>query len=112
MSPIQPTTSLLVLVCRIFWMMLGPLLLALLAFTIIMKGNGWFTPADFAFLAVLGVLFLARWLEFREGNPLTSSGEPATPGQSSAVCACCNASRNCCVGCCEPDCQPLADALT
>ena len=74
-----PTTSPLVILARVYWMMLGPLLLALLAFTIIDRGNGWFTPADLAFLVVLGGLLLARWLEFRGGNPQTSTGEPATP---------------------------------
>jgi hypothetical protein len=79
MTP-KPTTSLLVLASRVFWMMLGPILLAALTFNIIRKGNGWFTPYDFAFLAVLGVLLLARWLEFRGGSPQTATGEPASPG--------------------------------
>lgn len=83
MTPTQPTTSLLVIVSRVFWMMLGPMVLAVLTFTIINIGTSWFTPADFAFLAVLGLLLLARWVEFRGGNPQTATGEPASPGDLS-----------------------------
>jgi hypothetical protein len=64
---------------RLYWMMLGPLLLALLAYVVIKTGNGWVTGADIGFLAVLAGLLLARWLEFRGGNPRTAEGEPATP---------------------------------
>jgi hypothetical protein len=59
-------------------MMLGPLILAILAFIIVRNGNGWFTLADFTFLAALSALLLGRWVEFRGGNPQTSTGEPAT----------------------------------
>jgi hypothetical protein len=79
MAPSQLSNSLLVLISRIFWMAVGPVTLALLAFTIINKGGGWFTPTDFVFLAVLAVLLLARWIEFLGGDPHTSTGEPATP---------------------------------
>ena len=56
---------------RLYWMMLGPLLLALLAYVVIKTGNGWLTGADIGFLAVLAGLLLARWLEFRGGNDTT-----------------------------------------
>jgi hypothetical protein len=67
------------LLARIFWMMIGPLCLALLAFTIIRIGSGWLTWADMAYMAVLWGMLLARWLEFRGGNPRTGDGQPATP---------------------------------
>lgn len=79
MTPTQPPTSFHAILSRVFWMLLGPVVLAILTYTIISKGSGWFTPADFAFLAVLVFLLLARWLEFRGGNALTAFGEPATP---------------------------------
>jgi hypothetical protein len=63
---------------RIFWMMAGPLCLTLLAFNIIQSGSGWLTWTDLAYLAVLGGMLLARWLEFRGGNPRTADGQPAT----------------------------------
>ncbi len=78
MTPTQPTGSLFVLFSRIFWMMLGPMALGLLMLTIINIGTGWFTPADFGFLAVLGALLLARWIEFQGGDPRTAMGEPAS----------------------------------
>jgi hypothetical protein len=73
-------TSLGDILTRIFWMLLGPLLLAMFAHLIITLGNGWFTGADFGFLAVLAGMMLARWLEFRGGHPQTADGQPATPG--------------------------------
>jgi hypothetical protein len=78
MMPTQSDASLPVFLGRLFWMMVGPLILVLLAFTIVIKGSGWLTLPDLAFLGVLGSLLLARWLEFRGGNPQTSTGEPAT----------------------------------
>lgn len=63
---------------RVCWMMIGPMVLALLAFHIVSAGSGWFTPADFAFLAVLGGTVLARWVEHRGGHAQTATGEPAT----------------------------------
>ena len=77
--PTQAKTSLPVFLSRIFWMMVGPLTLVLLAFSIVIKGSGWLTLTDLAFLGVLGSLLLARWLEFQGGKPRTSTGEPATP---------------------------------
>lgn len=63
---------------RLFWMMIGPAILFLLALTIARDGGGWFTPKDIAFLAVLGGLILGRFVEFRGGGSLTAMGEPAT----------------------------------
>lgn len=68
-----------VMLGRLFWMMLGPMLLAVLTFVIIRNGSGWLTPADLAFLLILGGLVLGRWIEFQGGNPQTATGEPATP---------------------------------
>lgn len=79
MTIVQPTTSFVPVLGRIVWMMLGPLALVLLAVRIAYLGQGWLTGVDVAFLAVLGGVILARWLEFRGGNPQTATGEPATP---------------------------------
>jgi hypothetical protein len=76
MSP--NSTSGLAPLGRIFWMMVGPASLFLLAIAIARDPSGWFTPRDFAFLFVLAAMIAARLLEFR-GDPHTASGEPATP---------------------------------
>ena len=73
-----PTKSFALVLARMFWIQLGPMILIILALNIIMYGRGWFTALDLIFLALLGGLVLARWFEFRGGNPLTSTGEPAT----------------------------------
>jgi hypothetical protein len=63
---------------RIFWVILGPMLLALLTMGIVSRGNGWLTLLDLAFLAVLVAVIGARWIEFHGGAAQTSTGEPAT----------------------------------
>jgi hypothetical protein len=71
-------TSLVVALARIFWMMIGPLALAVLALNVASKGGGWLTGVDVAYLAVLGLVLAARWLEFRSGQGQTATGEPMT----------------------------------
>ena len=75
----ESSPSLTALLARVFWMLIGPLLLFVLAFNIGDKGTGWFTPSDIAFFMVLGGMLLARWWEYRGGTANTTMGEPATP---------------------------------
>jgi hypothetical protein len=65
---------------RVFWMMMGPLCLVLFTFSILQLRSGWLTWADVGYLAVLGAMLLVRWLEFRNGDPRTVDGKPATWG--------------------------------
>lgn len=78
MTTNPPTTPMLPVLSRVFWMMVGPLVLFVLALTIANRGNGWFTTPDVAFLAILVGMIVARWLEFQFGQPQTSTGAPAT----------------------------------
>ena len=64
---------------RIFWMMVGPVLLFLIALSIAMKGEGWYAPWSIAYLICAVAVVGARWYEFHLGNPLTSLGTRATP---------------------------------
>lgn len=79
MTTNPPTTPVVPALARLFWMMIGPLVLILLTFVILQMGQGWLTAADIAFLAILAGVILARWLEFQGGQPQTATGEPATP---------------------------------
>jgi hypothetical protein len=63
---------------RLYWTLLGPMMLMLTAIYIAFEGVGWFTFADLVYFILLAGLILARWLEFRGGKPLTDMGEPAT----------------------------------
>jgi hypothetical protein len=74
----SPSYSLAAALGRLTWMVLGPMALLLTAFTVASTGNGWLTPWDFGYFAVLTVMLLGRCLEFREGNPQTADGQPAT----------------------------------
>lgn len=78
MSTAPPTSSLTLLLARVFWIMLGPAVLFLLAIAVVQNPGGWFTVPDLAFLTVLSLTLLARQLEFRGGHPRTATGEPAT----------------------------------
>jgi hypothetical protein len=72
--------SVLVLLGRAFWIMFGPLLLTASGLMILFSpGSGWRTGADITFLLALAGMVLGRWAEFCGGEPLTSTGEPATP---------------------------------
>lgn len=64
-------------IARVFWMLIGPVSLLLLAFAIIQSGAGWFTVPDLMFFIVLVGIIGARLFEFHSGSPLTTTGEPA-----------------------------------
>lgn len=64
---------------RLLWMFLCPMALMVLTMTFVVKGGGWFTFADMAFMAFLAAMLLARCWEFRDGHPQTATGQPATP---------------------------------
>lgn len=71
-------TSFGVAVARVFWMMIGPLALAVLGLNVAMKGGGWLTATDSAYLIVLGLVLASRWLEYRSGKGQTAEGKPLT----------------------------------
>jgi hypothetical protein len=66
---------------RLFWMMIGPILLFILAFANTMDRNGWHSGADIGFFIVLIATVYARWREYRAGGAQTADGQPATPAQ-------------------------------
>lgn len=68
------STSLIGIFARLFWMMAGPAILLLLAYTLASNEKGWLAPSSIAFLVVLAGVVIARWLD-----PHTSEGEPTTP---------------------------------
>jgi hypothetical protein len=63
---------------RLFWMLFGPGIAAILALNIAIKGGGWMTGMNAAYLIVLALVPTARWLEFRSGQGQTAEGEPLT----------------------------------
>lgn len=75
----QESKSLLTLFVRMYWMILGPMLIFLMAFAVVWVGGGWRTTADFGYLAAVLATMLARWFDFHLGHPETAKGKPATP---------------------------------
>jgi len=63
---------------RIVWFLFGPLSLLVLTIMIAEKRGGWLGTASAAFLLVLVVTVVARWIDFRGGSALTVEGTPAT----------------------------------
>lgn len=72
------TASLMAMLGRIIWMMVGPMAVAVSAFLVASKGGGWFTAADLTYLVALAVTMSGRSLEMLGGHPLKATGEPAT----------------------------------
>lgn len=64
---------------RPFWIMIGPLALAISLYYIVTSGTGWTTFADLIFFLVLGGMALGRWVDFQGDQPRDSFGEPASP---------------------------------
>lgn len=73
----SPTTSLSVVLCRIFSMFMGPLMLVVLTMKILTSQIGWATETDGLFGLTVGGLILARWIEFRLDDPRANFGVPA-----------------------------------
>jgi len=71
-------TRMRVVVARVTWMMIGPLVLLVLLLSILKAGSGWATGLDAAFLAVVAAMIAGRWYELRSGQAATSDGRPAT----------------------------------
>lgn len=69
-----PKTSVTVVLARVLWMMAGPAVLLLLAYTMTTSGGGWFSAASLSFLAILVAVIAARW-----HDPHDSEGQPTTP---------------------------------
>jgi hypothetical protein len=63
---------------RLFWIFLGPMLLLLVAYSLVNGGGEWLSPKSLAFVGLLAFVLLCRWAEFHAGNATTSEGEPAT----------------------------------
>jgi len=72
----KPTTSGVVVLARMFWLLIGPATLSITAIAIAENHTGWFGPRSIGFLVVLGLVILSRWLD-----PETSDGDPVTPKQ-------------------------------
>jgi hypothetical protein len=70
---LNPSTSLIGISVRLFWMMIAPAILLLLAYSLAETAKGWFAPSSIAFLATLLAAIIARRLD-----PLTSEGKPTT----------------------------------
>lgn len=64
---------------RIFWTVLGPLiLLGVLAYNVARPG-GWFSMGDAPVALVAAAMIGCRWREQRSGRATTAYGEPSTP---------------------------------
>ncbi|HQH28418.1 MAG TPA: hypothetical protein PLP17_13555 [Oligoflexia bacterium] len=74
------SNSLIVLFGRVFWMLIGPGLMLLCLFEIVDTDRSWSpSMANALFIICLLLTAVARWIEFRGGEPRTADGEPAAP---------------------------------
>ena len=76
---VRPVSSMFVLLARLAWCALGPLLLVITTAVIVTSGSGWITPWDLLFVVVVAAMIGGRWVEQRSGSAMTITGEPSTP---------------------------------
>ena len=72
----NPSTSLMAVMSRLFWMLVGPASLSILGLFIANNHTGWLAPRSVIFLGLLIGVVLARWFD-----PLDSYGQSTTPRQ-------------------------------
>ena len=63
---------------RLFWMIVGNALLIFCVMAIAQDTSGLFTPVDALFWVLVGSLMVARYVDIRYFNGLTSDSDPAT----------------------------------
>mgnify|MGYP007050452459 CR=1 FL=1 len=68
-----------VLLGRLIWMMVGPVMLVYVTYSIISSGEGWLTPWDFAYAVIALLMLGGRWIEQRSGAAMTVMGNRSTP---------------------------------
>lgn len=72
------TTSLSALAIRLYWLIFGNIVLALMAMLILLEQQSTFSLADAGYAAGVLLLIGARHLDVARFNGLTAEGEPAT----------------------------------
>lgn len=65
-------------VARLYWLVVGHAMLAILGMNIWKSGGEWGTFTDIAFLANLGGLVAVRYLDIARLGGTTAQGDPAT----------------------------------
>jgi hypothetical protein len=71
--PENQASSGVVVMARLVWMFIGPLVLLGLAYAMASEQRGWLAAQSIAFIVILGLVVVCRW-----ADPLTSDGEPTT----------------------------------
>ncbi len=62
-------------------MVFGPLALLAIAAGLAARKHAWFSGLSVAFVVVIGLMILGRWVEQRSGAATTITGKPATAEQ-------------------------------
>lgn len=70
----EPQTSGGIALVRMFWMLVGPALMAVLALAIYQGGDDWLSLPSLIYWGVLGAVVFAR-----QADPRNAEGEPTTP---------------------------------
>ena len=78
-AEIKQETNYLALLLRLFWVLIGVALLAMIAFFLAKNADSMFSLADVAYGATVGLLIWVRHLDVVKFHGLTSEGDrPAT----------------------------------
>ena len=70
-----PITSLNLLLCRLWWCFVGPVILCFLAIQQSVAPDGWLAASDIGFLIVMLTTVGSRWVSFRAGDRVNAFGD-------------------------------------
>lgn len=71
-------TSFVAVGAHLFWIFVGPVVLALLLISIALSRTVAFSMADIGYFLVAGAVLACRWIDQRTGQATTGTGERAT----------------------------------
>jgi hypothetical protein len=75
----EVVSSFSVLFAKVFWAILGPMVLGGIVISIAMRPTGWLSWIDAVFAAVLLLVLVARTVDQRAGTAMRADGRRATP---------------------------------
>lgn len=88
-QPAQPDaeiTSLGLLLARLCWAIVGPMVLFVVLVNGLIRGGGWFTGQDAAYGIIVVLMLVCRWLEQVSGRAKTAFGEPSSTQDFRSYC--------------------------
>jgi hypothetical protein len=81
MSSAPKPTPFRAVICRLMWMLFGPLMLFVATRSLFKTRAGLWNLSDLGYFGCLVPIVFGRWIEVQSGLGLTADGEPVTAHQ-------------------------------